>query len=150
MPIAAEYYAAVLNDPESKGPLLLFSAMGGIEVEALAATRPDALWRLPIDIRRGPARGDVEPALAGLGLDAAAAAAVADVLEKLYDAYRDNDAELLEINPLARAEDGGLVALDCKFTLDDSALPRQAELAANGTPEALTDLEAEAKQQTSA
>ncbi len=145
VPIAAEYYAAVLNDPESKGPLLLFSAMGGIEVEELAATRPNALLRLPIDIRRGPARGDVEPALAGLGLDGAAAAAVTDVLEKLYTAYRDNDAELLEINPLARAEDGGLVALDCKFTLDDSALPRQAELAANGTPEALTDLEAQAR-----
>jgi succinyl-CoA synthetase beta subunit len=145
VPIAAEYYAAVLNDPESKGPLLLFSAMGGIEVEELAATRPNALLRLPIDIRRGPTRGDVEPALIGLGLDAAAAAAVTDVLEKLYTAYRDNDAELLEINPLALTEDGALVALDCKFVLDDSALPRQAELAANGTPEALTDLEAEAR-----
>ncbi|MCH8154986.1 MAG: acetate--CoA ligase family protein [Proteobacteria bacterium] len=145
VPIAAEYYAAVLNDPESKGPLLLFSAMGGMEVEELAATRPDALLRLPIDIRRGPARADVERGLAGLGLDGAAAAAVTEVLEKLYRAYRDNDAELLEINPLARAEDGGLVALDCKFVLDDSALPRQAELAANGTPEVLTDLEAEAR-----
>ncbi|MCH7793592.1 MAG: acetate--CoA ligase family protein [Proteobacteria bacterium] len=145
VPIAAEYYAAVLNDPESKGPLLLFSAMGGIEVEELAATRPDALLRLPIDIRRGPARADVERGLAGLGLDGAAAAAVTEVLEKLYRAYRDNDAELLEINPLARADDGGLVALDCKFTLDDSALPRQAELAANGTPEVLTDLETEAR-----
>ncbi len=145
VPIAAEYYAAALNDPESKGPLLLFSAMGGIEVEELAATRPDALLRLPIDIRRGPARADVERGLAGLGLDGAAAAAVTEVLEKLYRAYRDNDAELLEINPLARAEDGGLVALDCKFVLDDSALPRQAELAANGTPEVLTDLETEAR-----
>ena len=145
VPIAAEYYAAALNDPESKGPLLLFSAMGGIEVEELAATRPDALLRLPIDIRRGPARADVERGLAGLGLDGAAAAAVTEVLEKLYRAYRDNDAELLEINPLVRAEDGGLVALDCKFVLDDSALPRQAELAANGTPEVLTDLETEAR-----
>ena len=145
VPIAAEYYAAALNDPESKGPLLLFSAMGGMEVEELAATRPDALLRLPIDIRRGPARADVERGLAGLGLDGAAAAAVTEVLEQLYRVYRDNDAELLEINPLARAEDGGLVALDCKFVLDDSALPRQAELAANGTPEVLTDLETEAR-----
>jgi len=145
VPIAAEYYAAVLNDPESKGPLLLFSAIGGMEVEELAATRPDALLRLPIDIRRGPVRAEVERGLAGLGLDGAAAAAVTEVLEKLYTAYRDNDAELLEINPLARADDGGLVALDCKFTLDESALPRQAELAANGTPEILTDLEAEAR-----
>ena len=143
--IAAEYYAAVLNDPETKGPLLLFSAMGGIEVEELAATRPDALLRLPIDIRRGPLRGEVAPVLADLGLDGAAAAAVTEVLEKLYTAYRDNDAELVEINPLALTDDGGLVALDCKFVLDDSALPRQAALAANGSPEALTDLEAEAR-----
>ena len=143
IPIAAEYYAAVLNDPETKGPLLLFSATGGMEVEALAATRPDALLRLPIDIRHGPARGAIEDGLRGLGLDGTAP--VAEVLVKLYTAYRDNDAELLEINPLARADDGRLVALDCKFTLDDSALPRQAALAANGTPEALTDLEAEAR-----
>ena len=143
IPIAAEYYAAVLNDPETKGPLLLFSATGGMEVEALAATRPDALLRLPIDIRHGPARGAIEDGLRGLGLDGTAP--VAEVLVKLYTAYRDNDAELLEINPLALTDDGGLVALDCKFTLDDSALPRQAALAANGTPEALTDLEAEAR-----
>ena len=73
--IAAECYAAVLNDPESKGPLLLFSAIGGMEIEALTATRPNALLRLPIDIRRGPLRGEVEPVLAGLGLDGAVAAA---------------------------------------------------------------------------
>ncbi len=145
VPIAAEYYAAALNDSESKGPQLLFSAMGGIEVAEFAATRPDALLRLPVDIRHGPARGDVEPGLAGLGLDGAAAAAVTGVLEKLYTAYRDNDAELLEINPLALTEDGRLVALDCKFILDDSALPRRAELAERGTPESLTGLEAEGR-----
>ncbi len=143
VPIAAEYYAAVLNDQETKGPLILFSAVGGMEIEELVATRPDALLRLPVDIRRGPARGAIEDGLRNLGLDGTAP--VAAVLEKLYTAYRDNDAELLEINPLALADDGRLVALDCKFTLDDSALPRQTELAANGTPEALTDLEAEAR-----
>ncbi len=144
VPIAAEYYAAVLNDPETKGPLLLFSAAGGMEIEELAATRPGALLRLAIDIRRGPERGDIEDGLGSLGLDGTAG--VADVLEKLYAAYREGDAELLEINPLALTEDGALVALDCKFALDDSALPRQAELAARGTPETLTDLEAEARE----
>ncbi len=54
VPIAAEYYAAVLNDPESKGPLLLFSAMGCIEVEELAATRPDALCAIPRASSRAP------------------------------------------------------------------------------------------------
>ena len=61
---------------------------------------------------------------------------------KLYDAYMLNDAELLEINPLIVTGTGGVVALDCKFTLDDSAIKRQEELAAKGAPEKLTALEA--------
>ena len=145
VPIAAEYYAAVLNDPETKGPLLLFSAAGGMDIEELAATRPETLLRLPVDIRHGPARGAVAQGLAGLGLAAEHLGAVAEVLEKLYAAYREHDAELLEINPLARTDDGRLVALDCKFTLDDSAAPRQEALAARGTPERLTGLEAEGR-----
>ena len=143
--IAAEYYAAVLNDPETKGPLILFSAAGGMEIEELAATRPETLLRLPVDIRHGPARDDIERGLAGLGLAAEPIPAVAEVLEKLYAAYREHDAELLEINPLALTEDGRLMALDCKFTLDDSAAPRQESLATRGTPERLTDLEAEGR-----
>ena len=145
VPIAAEYYAAVLNDPETKGPLLLFSAAGGMDIEELAATQLETLLRLPVDIRHGAARGAMAHELAGRGLAPEQVPAVAEVLEKLYGAYRDNDAELLEINPLALTGDGRLVALDCKFTLDDSALPRRAELAASGTPESLTALEAEGR-----
>ncbi len=145
VPIAAEYYAAVLNDPETKGPLLLFSAAGGMEIEELAATRPETLLRLPIDIRHGPARAAIEDGLVALGLAAERVPAVAEVLENLYVAYREHDAELLEINPLALTDEGRLVALDCKFTLDDSAAPRQETLAAQGTPEPLTDLEAEGR-----
>jgi len=145
VPIAAEYYAAVLNDPETKGPIILFSAAGGMEIEDLAATRPETLLRLPVDVRHGPARGAIDAGLAGLGLAAAQLGAVAKVLERLYAAYREHDAELLEINPLALTGDGRLVALDCKFILDDSALPRRAELAERGTPESLTGLEAEGR-----
>ncbi len=145
VPIAAEYYAAVLNDPETKGPLILFSAAGGMEIEELAATRPETLLRLPVDIRHGPAREEIERRLAGLGLATEQVPAVAEVLVKLYAAYREHDAELLEINPLVLTGDGRLVALDCKFTLDDSAVPRRAELAERGTPEALTGLEAEGR-----
>ncbi len=143
--IAAEYYAAALNDAETKGPLLLFSAAGGMEIEELAATRPETLLRLPVDIRHGPARAAIAQGLAGLGLAAEHRGAVAEVLEKLYAAYRAHDAELLEINPLALTDEDRLVALDCKFTLDDSAAPRQETLAARGTPERLTGLEAEGR-----
>ena len=82
--------------------------------------------------------------LAGLGLGAAEEP-VAKTLAALYRAWRENDAELLEVNPLARLADGRLAALDCKLTLDDSGIPRRQELAATGSPEPLTALEARAQ-----
>jgi len=63
------------------------------------------------------------------------------VLSTLYNIYRDCDAELVEINPLALLKDGRVVALDCKFTLDDSAVFRQSELAASGAQDRLSALE---------
>lgn len=143
-PIAAEYYAAVLNDADTKGPMILFSPEGGMDIEELAETRPDKLARVPVDIRAGVDRAALARAVAGTGLGEGGDAVLA-ILEKLYRTYRQLDAELLEINPLARLDDGALMALDCKYTLDDSAIPRRSELAGEGTPDRLTGLEAEAK-----
>ncbi|MDE0459239.1 MAG: acetate--CoA ligase family protein [Chromatiales bacterium] len=139
--IAAEYYAAVLNDAATKGPLVMFSSVGGMDVEEVAASMPDRLRRAPVDITRGLDLESARRMLEGLGLGADEAP-VAETLVSLYRAYRDNDAELLEVNPLARLEDGRLVALDCKFTLDDSGIKRREALARMGTPERLTGLEA--------
>ena len=139
--IAAEYYASVLNDAESKGPLVMFSPEGGMDIEEVAASMPDRLRRAPVDIARGLDLESARAMLEGLGLDADEAL-VAEILVALYRAYRDNDAELLEVNPLARLEDGRLVALDCKFTLDDSGIKRREALAGKGSPERLTGLEA--------
>ena len=149
--IAAEYYAAVLNDAASKGPLVMFSPEGGMDVEEVAASMPDRLRRAPVDIARGLDLESARTMLDGLDLGAgeasaaeaaAAETALAGALVALYRAYRDNDAELLEVNPLARLEDGRLMALDCKFTLDDSGVKRREALAKRGTPERLTGLEA--------
>ena len=159
--IVAEYYAAVLNDAASKGPLVMFSPEGGMDVEEVAASMPDRLRRAPVDIARGLDLESARAMLEGLDLGAgglpaakesaaeesAAETAVAETtvagaLVALYRAYRDNDAELLEVNPLARLEDGRLVALDCKFTLDDSGVKRREALAKKGAPERLTELEA--------
>ena len=138
--IAREYYAAVLNDPPSKGPLVLFSTLGGMDIEEAARTDPARVRRATVDIRAGFDRAAAQSMLEGLDLGDDAAA-VADVLVRLYAAYRGNDAELLEINPLAVTEAGGLVALDCKFALDDSGVKRQPDIAPKGTPERLTGLE---------
>jgi succinyl-CoA synthetase beta subunit len=141
--IAHEMYAAVLNDPGAKSPLLLFSPHGGIDIEDIAARHPEPLVRLPVDIRKSLDGAALERALPPR--PPCERDRLLDVLTRLYRAYAAHDAELLEINPLAVTVDGRLVALDCKFTLDDSATPRHEALAKAGTPDPLTPLEARGK-----
>ncbi len=140
--IAREFYAAVMNDPTSKGPLVMFSTEGGMDIEEVAENSPSAIRQTAVDIRRGFGTEEAKKMLEGLDLHEKIRNKAADVLARLYAAYRDNDAELLEINPLVLTGGGELFALDCKFVLDDSAVKRHEELAENGTPEKLTDLEA--------
>lgn len=139
-PIVREYYAAVLNDPATKNPLVMFSIEGGMDIEEVAATNPDRLRQLPVDIRSGFDQAGALKML--LGLEFEDADAVADLLVRLYQVYITNDAELVEINPLAVIEGGELMALDCKFVLDDSGIKRQPHISPSGTPEKLTGLEA--------
>ena len=141
--IAREMYAAILNDPESKGPLLLFSPEGGMDIEKIAAEHPDALLQIQVNIIKGL---DEEALAAAVRrFDPPAAGAITDILVKLYEAYRAVDAELIEINPLVQMRDGHFVALDCKLTVDDSALPRNDALAREGSPDKTTELESRAK-----
>ncbi len=141
--IAREMYAAVLNDPDTKGPLLLFSPEGGMDIEEIADEHPDALLRISVNITKGLDEQGLAAAVRRY--DPPAASAITDILVKLYEAYRASDAELIEINPLVQMRDGHFVALDCKLTVDDSALTRQEALAPTGSPDKTTDLEARAK-----
>lgn len=138
--IAREFYAAVLNDPASRSPLVLFSTEGGMDIEEVAATRPESLRRMAVDIRKGFGPADARRLLLGLDLGEAAAP-VAAMLVDLYRVYRQHDAELLEINPLALLADGRVVPLDCKLTVDDAALYRQTDIAELGAKEPLSALE---------
>jgi succinyl-CoA synthetase beta subunit len=138
--IAREFYAAVLTNFAACRPLILFSTEGGVDIEEVAAVRPDAVRRHPLDIDADFGERDARAMLAGLDLGGAEAK-IAAILQALYAIYRARDAELIEINPLALLKDGRVVALDCKFTLDDAAVFRQAELAAAGAAETLTALE---------
>ena len=140
VPIAHELYAAIVNDQQTQGPLLLFSRHGGMDIEDVAAAHSNDLLQLSIDIRNGIDRNALEllitPAVPADTVDL-----LCTTLLNLYEVYTDNDAELVEINPLAITRDSNVVALDCKFTLDDSGIKRQRELSAKGTPEKLTELE---------
>jgi len=143
VPIAREFYAAVLDDNAARSPALLFSTMGGMDVEEAAEKEPDAMRRIPVGINESLTLEAAKAGIAGLDLGGAEDA-VAATLVKLYELYRKVDAELVEINPLCLTEDGKIVALDCKLTIDDSAAPRQEELAAKAAPQKMTALEAEA------
>jgi succinyl-CoA synthetase beta subunit len=129
--IAQELYLAVLNDVATRGPMILFSASGGMDIEEMA----ESVVRIPIDITRG-----VKDAVLPFDRD------VAEFAARLYELYVETDAELLEINPLVRLKAGGLLALDCKLTLDDAALYRQPEVAGRGAREKLTALERRARE----
>ncbi len=144
VPIAREFYAAVMTDFPAAAPLVLFSTEGGMDIEDAAATRPDALRRLHVPVSRGLTVADAETMLQGLNLGGALVA-VADFLVKLYQAYRQTDAELIEINPLAVLSDSSILALDCKLSVDDASAGRQETLSALAAPERLTALEARAR-----
>lgn len=124
----AEYYAAVLDDPLERAPVLLCCAVGGVEIEETERTSPGSVQRLMAEVD-----ADVDPAeLRGLaeraGIPAGRVAAVAEVLSGLWACYRSTEAELVEVNPLVVDESGTAWALDAKVALDDSALDRHPEL----------------------
>jgi len=138
--IARELYAAVLQDAATRSPLVLFSTEGGMDIEEVAATRPDALRRHAVDVLAGFGDADAASMVRGLGLGTAEAA-VAGILAQLYALFVRHDAELLEINPLAVLADGTVQALDCKLVIDDAALFRQEAVARLGAEERLSSLE---------
>jgi len=138
--IAHEFYAAVLTDTDARKPLVLFSTQGGMDIEVVAAANPDAIRRQHVDPDVEPGAVDFVSMLAGLQLGDAQAS-VADILSRLYAAYRRRDAELLEINPLAQLRDRRVVALDCKFVLDDAAAYRQEDIVRFAAPAPMTALE---------
>ncbi len=140
VPIANEYYAAVLTNAASKGPLILFSTEGGMDIEEVAANTPEKLLQLEIDVNRGVNIADVQNMLSSVDLGDAELE-LAEVLCRLYEVFNRYDAELVEINPLVVTRDGFIIALDCKFSMDDSSIPRQHETASQGCPEKLSELE---------
>ncbi len=140
-----ELYAAVLADKASKGPSILFSTLGGIDIEEAALQDTDAVCRYVVDIRKGLAPTSVAAILKGFDLGDVRVA-VADALVRLYEVWRSRDAELVEINPLAITGKGRVIALDCKLNLDDLSMFRQEDIAGAGIPEILTDLEARGRE----
>ncbi|MET7290627.1 ADP-forming succinate--CoA ligase subunit beta [Streptomyces griseoloalbus] len=120
--IAEEFYVSYVLDRAAGRFLAIASAEGGMDIEEVAATRPEAVARIPVD----PAEG-VTPAQAARIAEAAGLPpGTVDVLVRLWEVLVREDALLVEVNPLVRTRDGRILALDGKVTLDDNASFRQA------------------------
>ena len=143
--IRNELYLAIVNDLDARSPSVLFSTLGGMDIEEAAMEDPTQVFRWPINISEGLRMDSILGMLqnTNLGVDKAN---VAEVIFRLYSIYRRYDAELIEINPLVLTEGDEIIALDCKFSMDDSSVGRNSEIVANGSPETVTRLEARAKE----
>jgi succinyl-CoA synthetase beta subunit len=143
--IDKEYYFSILLDRANRSYLSLCSVEGGMEIEELAVERPDALAKIEVNPLDGiDLAKATEIAIAG-GFDAEIADKVAPVLVKLYEVYKGEDATLVEVNPLVLTEDGQVLALDGKVTLDENAEFRHANHGALEDAAAADPLEAKAK-----
>jgi len=144
--IAEEYYFSVLLDRANRTYLAMCSKEGGVEIEELAVNRPEALARIAVDPNVGIDDAKAQEIVEAAGFDEADRAAIADVVKKLWVVYREEDATLVEVNPLVKTEDGEIVALDGKVTLDENADFRHPDHAALEDSAAADPLEAAAKE----
>jgi len=143
--IDQEYYFSVLLDRAERRYLAMCSVEGGMDIEQLAVERPDALARIAVDPLVGIDAEVAAQIVAAAGFDAETGPKVASVIQKLWTVFREEDATLVEVNPLVRTADGEIVALDGKVTLDENASFRHADHAALEDHAAADPLEAKAK-----
>ncbi|MXW26071.1 MAG: ADP-forming succinate--CoA ligase subunit beta [Dehalococcoidia bacterium] len=126
--VASEFYLAIIIDGAQAAPLIMASTEGGQEIEVVAANDPDAIVRIPVNAASGYEPYVGRTLAARLGLAGEQAAALNKLVGSLYQAAVDSDASLAEINPLVVTEEGRVLALDAKFTVDDNALYRHEDL----------------------
>jgi succinyl-CoA synthetase beta subunit len=143
--IAEEYYFSLLLDRAERRYLAMCSKEGGMDIETLAAERPDALARIPVDPRVGIDEAKAAEIVAAAGFTGADAAEIAWVIQVLGTVYQKEDATLVEVNPLVKIGDGRIVALDAKVSLDENAAFRHPDHAALSDVSAEDPLEAAAK-----
>lgn len=144
--IAEEYYFSLLLDRANRSYLAMCSVEGGMDIEQLAEERPEALAKVEVDPATGIDAAKADEIVTAAGFADDLRGPVAEVLQKLWVVYRDEDATLVEVNPLVRTEDGAVVALDGKVSLDANADFRQPDHAALEDKAATDPLEAQAKE----
>ncbi|MFC8922381.1 ADP-forming succinate--CoA ligase subunit beta [Cellulosimicrobium sp. NPDC057127] len=144
--IAEEYYFSVLLDRANRSYLAMASVEGGMEIEQLAVERPEALARVAVDPTVGIDAAKAAEIVEAAGFAEDVREAVAQTIQKLWTVYQAEDATLVEVNPLVKTEDGQVVALDGKVSIDENAGFRHAEHAELEDKAAADPLEAKAKE----
>lgn len=144
--IAEEYYFSLLLDRANRSYLAMCSVEGGMEIEQLAAERPEALAKIEVDPLVGLDQAKAQEIAKAAGFSAELQEKVVPVLVKLGEVYTKEDATLVEVNPLVLTPEGTILALDGKVSLDDNAEFRQPEHEALVDKSAENPLEAKAKQ----
>ncbi|MEI2730636.1 MAG: ADP-forming succinate--CoA ligase subunit beta [Dermatophilaceae bacterium] len=119
--IAEEYYFSILLDRANRSYLAMCSKEGGMEIEQLAVERPEALARIPVDPIVGVDAAKAKEIADAAGFDEADKPALVEVFTKLWDVYTGEDATLVEVNPLVKTEDGTIVAIDGKVSIDGNS-----------------------------
>ncbi|WP_438353675.1 ADP-forming succinate--CoA ligase subunit beta [Microbacterium sp. CJ88] len=143
--IDKEYYFSVLLDRANRSYLSLASVEGGMEIEELAVERPEALARVEVDPLAGIDQAKALEIAKAARFDDELAPKVADVFVKLFQVYKGEDATLVEVNPLVLTEEGDIIALDGKVSLDENAAFRHPDHEALEDKDAADPLEAKAK-----
>lgn len=144
--IAEEFYFSILLDRSERRELALCSAQGGMDIETLAREHPEALARVGLDPKVGIDEDVAAQILGEAGFNRSHLEKLAPVLVKLWDTYRGEDATLVEVNPLVLTEQGDVLALDGKVSLDNNAAFRHPEHAAFADKSAQDPREAMAKE----
>ena len=126
--IAREVYAAITLDRARGLPVLMGCVEGGVDIEEVAAERPEAIVKEPFRPDEGLHGFQARRLAFKLGFEGKQVRAAARVFQALAKAYVDKDASLVEINPLVLTEDGAVIALDAKMTFDENALYRHPDL----------------------
>jgi len=135
--IAKEYYLSVTFDRGAKQVLFMLTTEGGVEIEEVAATKPEALARLHVDPLEGFQPYQARRLIYGAGIaDPEEQKQIAKIVEQLYSCFVESDAMLCEVNPLIVTPEGEIRALDSKFTVDDNALYKHPDIEEMRDPEA--------------
>jgi succinyl-CoA synthetase beta subunit len=143
--IAEEYYFSILVDRSNRTYLAMASREGGMDIEQLAVERPEALARVPVDALTGIDAAKAREIVTAGNFPPDLTDEVADVVVKLWGVFTEEDATLVEVNPLVRTEDGTVIALDGKVTLDENAAFRHPDHADLADRSAADPLEEQAK-----